>query len=150
MGSRHYTDELGEDACRAISVAIALDTLAGSPRMSCLTSGFEALDGFVDAVGSDIGLDIHPHRPLMRNSDHYNFVRRGIPALRMVAGFDEPGAGARFILTSADSRDKVPAAELKMGTLAAAETVWRALTWPGRIAPHKTPGEVEDLLNSIG
>ena len=150
MGSRHYADELDEDACGAVSVAIALDTMAGSPRMRCLTSGFAELDDFVDAVGADIGLDIRPYRPLMRNSDHYNFVRRGIPALRMVAGFDEPDAGARYLLTSADRRDKVSSADLKMGALAAAETVWRALTWPGQIAPHKSPDEVEDLLNSIG
>lgn len=150
MGSRHYADGLGEDACGAISVAIALDTLAGSPRMRCLTSGFEELDGFVDTVGAEVGLDIRPYRPLMRNSDHYNFVRRGIPALRMVAGFDEPEAGARYLLTSADRRDKVPAAELKMGAMAAAETVWRALTWPGPIAAHKSLAEVEDLLGSIG
>ena len=150
MGSRHYTDEMDDDACAAVSVAIALDTLAGSPRMRCLTSGFAELDDFVEAVGAGIGLDMRPYRPLMRNSDHYNFVRRGIPALRMVAGFDEPEAGARYLLTSADSRDKVPPADLKMGALAAAETVWRALTWPGPIAPHKTRAEVEALLNSIG
>ena len=41
----------------------------------------------------------------MRNSDHYDFVSRGIPAMRVVTGFDEPESGARYLLTSGDTRE---------------------------------------------
>ena len=45
----------------------------------------------------------------MQNSDHANFALAGIPAMRLVAGFDDPGANLRYVLTPADTRDKVAA-----------------------------------------
>ena len=77
--------------------------------------------------------------PLMRNSDHFNFAQRGIPAIRLVAGFDEPEAGAQFILTEADTSERVSMDELRRATIAAGVLVWSALEWPGRIASHKAP-----------
>ena len=60
-------------------------------------------------------------RPLMQNSDHANFALAGIPALRLVAGFDDPAANLRFVLTPSDTRDKVSPAELtQAATLSAA------------------------------
>ena len=52
------------------------------------------------------------YRPLMTNSDHANFAAAGIPAFRLVAGFDEPNAALRFVLTEADTREKVATSEL--------------------------------------
>ena len=51
-------------------------------------------------------------RPLMTNSDHANFAQGGIPALRLVAGFDDPAANLRSVLTPADTRDKIGRARL--------------------------------------
>ncbi|MBX6368040.1 MAG: hypothetical protein IRZ04_08665 [Rhodospirillales bacterium] len=36
----------------------------------------------------------------------------GIPALRLVAGFDDPTSNLRYVLTPADTRDKVAPEEL--------------------------------------
>jgi Zn-dependent M28 family amino/carboxypeptidase len=149
LGSRRYVDQLSDGMCRGISVVVNLDTIAGSSRLACLTSGFEELNAFVERVGIDIGYHFRPVLPVMRNSDHFNFVQRGVPAMRVVAGFDEPDAGGRFLLTSGDTCDKVPSGELKTAALAAAELVWCALTWSGSIARHKTPDEVKGLLGSI-
>ena len=146
LGSRIYADSLDDAACRAISAVINLDTLAGSPNLTCLTSGFAELDDFVRSVGATIGVRLRPVRPIARNSDHFNFARRGVPALRLIAGFDDPEAGARYLLTSGDTTDKVPTGELKLGTLAAAELAWAALNWPGPIAAHKSADEVAGLL----
>ena len=41
------------------------------------------------------------------NSDHGNFARAGIPALRLVAGFADPDAATRYVLTPLDTRDQV-------------------------------------------
>jgi hypothetical protein len=46
------------------------------------------------------------------NSDHGNFAVAGIPAFRLVAGYDDPAADVRFVLTPSDTRDKVARAEL--------------------------------------
>jgi aminopeptidase YwaD len=55
------------------------------------------------------------------NSDHANFALAGIAAFRLVAGYDEPDANVRFVLTPKDRRDKVSQTELvKAAQLAAA------------------------------
>jgi hypothetical protein len=48
----------------------------------------------------------------MANSDHYNFACHGIPALRLIAGFDRPESRVQHILSGHDTRDKVQLAEL--------------------------------------
>jgi Zn-dependent M28 family amino/carboxypeptidase len=65
---------------------------------------------------------------MMANSDHYNFARHGIPALRLVAGFDRPQSNVRYILTRGDSRDKVERSELASAASVAAVLVWQGLT----------------------
>jgi hypothetical protein len=137
LGSRRYVESLAAADRRRIAVVINLDTLTGSARLTCLTSGFDELESFVARTGERAGLSFGCVKPLMRNSDHFNFAERGIPALRVVAGFDDVQAGARYLLTQGDTADKVPPGELESGALAAAELVWSALTWPGPIARHK-------------
>jgi aminopeptidase YwaD len=140
LGSRIYLQSLGNSEQRKIAVVINLDTIAGSPRLTCLTSGFEELLFFVRQTYKEAGLDELPcHQPLMRNSDHYNFAQCGIPAIRLVAGFDEPEAGARFLLTEADTRERVSIEELRRATTTAGALVWSTLNWLGSIAGHKAP-----------
>lgn len=149
MGSYRYVNDLTEAERRAIAVNVNLDTVAGSPNLACLTSGYVELEDWVRSVGAEIGQGFRIVRPPKRNSDHYNYARRGIPALRLVAGFDEPDCRVRLILTPADTRDKAPAAELKNGAMAAAALVWRALNQPGPVAPHKTDEEAAELVSSL-
>jgi Zn-dependent M28 family amino/carboxypeptidase len=141
LGSTRYVDSLAPTERSSIALDINLDTLAGSTRFSCLTSGFEDLNHFVGAVSAAAGIEIPCYLPLLRNSDHYNFARLGIPALRVIAGFDEPTSGARFLLTEGDTAEKVSSTEIKLGTIIATELVWSALTWPGTIAQHRTTAD---------
>ena len=127
LGSRLHVEGLGEAGRRAISTVVNLDTLGGSADFTCLTSGFAALDDFVAAVSAARGLGLATWRPPMRNSDHFNFAERGIPALRLIAGFDDPEAGARYLLTEADTADRVSAGELRRGAAVAAELVLAAI-----------------------
>jgi hypothetical protein len=59
----------------------------------------------------------------MENSDHANFARAGIPAVRLVAGFDDASANSRYVLTPADTRDKIAPDELKRAAMLAAAIV---------------------------
>ena len=139
-GSRIFLQSLDEGEQRKIALVLNLDTLAGSPHLTCLTSGFDELEGFVGRSCASARMErLSCYGPLMRNSDHFNFAQRGIPAIRLVAGFDEPEAGARFILTEADTSERVSMDELRRATIAAGVLVWSALEWPGRIASHKAP-----------
>jgi aminopeptidase YwaD len=140
MGSRVFLQSLADSEQRKIAVVINLDTLAGSPQLTCLISGFDELQNFVSQACKITGIDELPcHRPLMRNSDHFNFAHCGIPAIRLVAGFDQPEAGVRFLLTEADTAEHVSMEELRLATTTAGALVWSALDWPGRIARHKPP-----------
>lgn len=132
LGSRLYVNSLSERQLGSISVVVNLDTLVGSPQLACLTSGFPDLERFVSALAPDAKFKCI--RPLLRNSDHFNFARLGVPAMRLVAGFDEPESDVRYLLTEGDRRDRVPASALKAGAGAAARLIWNALAFPGTIA----------------
>lgn len=148
-GSKVWVDEQTPEARRAIALEVQLDTIAGSPNMTCLSSEFPELAELAASVSRQIGTPIKVIRPIKRNSDHYNFARRGIPALRLVAGFDEPDCDVRYLLMGADTRDKVRAGEFKNGAAIAAEFVWHGLTRTGPIARHKSDEEMKPLLKGL-
>jgi hypothetical protein len=129
-GSRAWL--AGLDAARRarMAVNINLDSIAGGARLTALTSGFPALGPFLRDAAAQAGLPLAIHLPLMRNSDHANFADQGIPAVRLVAGFDEPASALRFLLTGADTRALVPLQELKGAAITAGALVWAALSAP--------------------
>ena len=52
----------------------------------------------------------------------------GIPAVRLIAGFDAPDSNLRLLLTAADTRDKVRPHELDQALRLATTLTWQALT----------------------
>jgi hypothetical protein len=133
-GSRQYVEGLAAIERDRIAVNVNLDSVVGSATLTALTSEFEELDRLLEAVAADVGIPIRTFRPMMANSDHYNFARHGIPAFRLVAGFDEPASQLRYLLTPADTLDKVAPGELKTAAMLCAELTLRACTWPGALA----------------
>ena len=111
-GSAAYVDSLAVAEREAIRLNLNLDSVAGSPDLTALTSGFPALEAWLRQRAAACGAALSFHRPLMANSDHYNFARAGIPAARLVAGFDRPESNLRYVLTPGDTRDKVRADDL--------------------------------------
>ena len=111
-GSAQYVQNLDESERRRIALNVNLNSVGGSPNLAALTSGFPALEPFLLGIAEATGIPLRTVRPLMQNSDHANFALAGIPAIRLVAGFDDPVANLRFVLTPADTRDKVSADEL--------------------------------------
>jgi hypothetical protein len=125
-GSRIWLAELSETERAAIVLNVNLDSVGGGRRLTALISDFPNLAPFVRQAEVPVGM----HLPLMMNSDHANFAAHGIPALRLVAGFDDPSSDIRHVLTAADTRDKVTRSELQTAALAAADMVWAALHAP--------------------
>ena len=62
-----------------IALNVNLDSVAGSPNLAALTSGYRGVEPFVLGVAEANGLDVRTVRPLMTNSDHANFAQAGIP-----------------------------------------------------------------------
>lgn len=127
-GSRVWLEGLSTQESAAMALNVNLDSVAGSPRLTALTSEFPALPAFVRQAVASSGGTIGIHPVLMTNSDHANFAAKDIPALRLVAGFDEPQSNLRHVLTAADTRDKAVPVELTGAALAAAAITWAALT----------------------
>lgn len=126
-GSREWLAALPGARRAAMALNINLDSLAGSPRLTALTSGFVRLGEFARSGASLAGGALGVHLPLMPNSDHANFAACGIPALRLIAGFDEPDSALRLLLTPADTRALVGEGDLRAATASAAGVLWRAL-----------------------
>lgn len=110
-GSARYVTGLSDEERKRIALNINLDTVAGGKRLAALTSGFAGLEPFLLQTAEASGHKLRCVRPLQMNSDHANFALAGIPAFRLVAGYDEPDANVRFVLTPADLRDKVAQAD---------------------------------------
>ena len=123
MGSREYVDELTAAERDNLKLVVNLDAVVGSPRLTALTSGFDELAPFLRSVSEQLGIALGSHAPMMANSDHYNFARVGIPALRLVAGFNEPQSQLRHLLTAGDTLEKISPAELKTACYLAAHLV---------------------------
>jgi Zn-dependent M28 family amino/carboxypeptidase len=111
-GSARYVAGLSDVEKQRIVLNINLDTVAGGKRLTALTSGFGGLEPFLLETAEANGHALRCVRPLQTNSDHANFALAGIPAFRLVAGYDNPSANVRLVLTPADLRDKVTEAEL--------------------------------------
>ncbi len=122
-GSAQYVKNLTDGERSKIALNLNLDSVAGSPHLAALTSGFGGVEPFLLRVAEDNGQSLRTVRPLMTNSDHANFAAGGIPAIRLVAGFDDPTAHLRVVLTPADTRDKVAQSELRQATLVTAALV---------------------------
>jgi hypothetical protein len=122
-GSAQYVQALSDAERARIALNVNLDSVAGSPNLAALSSGYAGVEPFLLQVAAANGQSVRTVRPLMTNSDHANFAAGGIPAIRLVAGFDDASAHLRVVLTPADTRDKVAQSELRQATLLTAALV---------------------------
>ena len=99
---------------------VNLDSVAGEAGLTALTSGVPGMAAFLRAALAPAGLRLPVAEPFFGNSDHANFLRHGIPALRLAAGYDLPHSNLRFLLTPADTPDKVRPEQLKHAAAIAA------------------------------
>jgi aminopeptidase YwaD len=127
IGSRIWLERMDEAARRSMVIDINLDSVGGAFGLTALTSGFERLDAWVKETAALASLPIATHLPLMANSDHANFAAHGIPAIRLLAGFNAPDSNLRFLLTAADTRDKVHPDQLDQALSLATALAWQAL-----------------------
>ncbi len=123
-GSRAWLAAQPAERVAGMRMNLNLDSVAGHGQLTALTSGFAGLPGLLRGAWPALGV----HEPLMPNSDHANFAARGVPAARIIAGFDEPASNLRFLLTAADRRQLTSDAELRAATSAIARMLWACLT----------------------
>lgn len=106
-GSKEWLKGLSKpERCR-MALNVNLDTVVGASSLTALTSGFSGLKPFLADAAKSAGVPLGFYEPLMPNSDHANFAAIGIPAFRLVSGFDEPRSDCRLVLTKFDHQDLV-------------------------------------------
>jgi aminopeptidase YwaD len=127
-GSAKVLSGLSADERGRMRVNINLDTVGGDETLTALVSESARMEALTHSASRLSGVAVATHWPLMENSDHANFHRAGIPALRLIAGFDRPASRVRHILSAQDTRDKVRPAELTQAAIVAAAMALVALT----------------------
>lgn len=125
-GSARWLADLAPTERARMCVNINLDTVGGDDSLTALTSGFEATARLTARAATLAGVPVAVHAPLMENSDHANFARAGIPALRLIAGFGRSASNVRHILSAEDTIDKVQPDELTRAAIVAAAMVLEA------------------------
>jgi len=126
-GSENYVSGLCEAERQEIKLNINLDCVAGSDRLTALTSNFAGLEPFLLEQSECCNVPLGLYRPHQMNSDHGNFAEAGIPAFRLVAGFNDINAKTRLVLTPHDTRDKVSGNELARAARLALQIAGAAL-----------------------
>jgi hypothetical protein len=86
--------------------------------------------GFAEVWECQCDEDGETYLPLMPNSDHANFAAHGIPALRLLAGFDRPESRVKAILSGADLPRLVREDELRRALRVTCVMAWQGLTAP--------------------
>jgi len=114
LASEEYIAALSEEEKRNILININLDAVAGDTDITAMISEYPGLGRLVSAASDKLGIKVRPYCPITPNSDHYHFANAGIPALRLVAGFDKPNSNLRHVLTERDRRDMVSDDQLIM------------------------------------
>ena len=112
LTSEKYVAALSPIERQSIRAVFNLDCVGGSKKFGAMTSGFSCLPRIVKKAAVAIGVDVHVFEPLLKNSDHYQFAVKGIPAMRLIAGFGDENSKLRNVLTEADTRDMVLEEEL--------------------------------------
>ncbi|MDQ8031410.1 M28 family peptidase [Bordetella genomosp. 1] len=112
-GSARYLADMDPAERARIKFDINLDTVAGDMSLTALISEFPALERVVSKAGASAGVPVGTWLPLMPNSDHANFARHGIPALRLTAGFGKPDSRVNRILSAGDVPGIIEERELR-------------------------------------
>ncbi|MCX8997941.1 M28 family peptidase [Rhizobiaceae bacterium BDR2-2] len=129
-GSALYVAGLDEAERAAIALNVNIDSVGFDHTLTALVSGYAALEPFLLGIAERENIGLRTYRPFQRNSDHANFAAAGIPAFRLVGGFDDANAPARHVLTAFDTRDRLDPAHMEKAAGLVTSIVAAALDAP--------------------
>lgn len=126
-GSARYVEELTDEERLAIVLNVNVDSVGTGLPVTALSSGFVNLEPFLISQAEKADVQLGLFRPLQMNSDHGNFAMAGVPAFRLVSGFNDPAANTRHVLTAEDNREKAEPEALAAAARLVLQTVVAAL-----------------------
>ncbi len=131
MGSEALADSLDLDRVRAV---VNIDGAGRFRNLAALTHGSEEIEDLVERTCDEWGQPVSFERDPHPYSDHWPFLRGGVPALQLQSNSGERGRGWGH--THADTRDKVDPRNLREHAMLAALLV--------RELAHADPSRIED------
>ena len=150
QGSRAYVGGLREEEIARIALNLNLDVVAGSSKFTFLCNGFSDLADWAREALRDEPARCEVSDWVANNSDHANYVARGVPAVRLLAGLNEKDSNCGFHLSPADTADKVGREDLTAATGAAARVLLKALASEAPLARARTREEAGRLMAHYG
>lgn len=126
-GSAEFVAALDETERAKIHCNVNVDTPVGYPRLYGLTAGNPLILELLRRASELGGTPVHPVYAHTTNSDHANFLAAGIPAVRLIGGYNDEAAGSRLLLTASDTRHRVEPLDLKHGAIVTALVTLSAL-----------------------
>jgi Zn-dependent M28 family amino/carboxypeptidase len=139
----HHADELNH-----IIFMLNLDGAAREMEIGLAVQGWSKLVEPLKAVASDI------QEPLLVNdrvglySDMFSFTVAGVPSAGLIPAGPRERRG--FSHTAADTVDKVSPKNLRRDAILIARLLLRLANWEEWPAHHKTPAEIEHMLEERG
>ena len=136
-GSRHMADTRDSDGIKAV---VNLDGVGGSRDLDIYTHGFDELREVFEATADALSVPIDVSDDVRPHSDHWPFVREGIPGLQGRSKTGESGRGWGH--THADTLDKLDIRDYRDMAVPLAEAVVR-LADDDLTIEHHDPDDVE-------
>lgn len=155
LGSEALAERLDADiGLSNVHTVCNVDGAGRARDLRAFTHGSDAVEALVDGVVADAGIPLHVERTPHPYSDHWPFLRTGVPALQLHSrppvGGEGPGGGSRgrgYTHTRADTRDKVDRRDLRTHAVWTALLVRELTRWD---LPRRDPAEVAVDLREAG
>ncbi len=117
-GSKHMAETRTLDDIRAV---VNLDAIGGSRTLGVGTHGFEELTDAFEHVSERLDTPLEIDEDIKPHSDHWPFVREGVPGIMAYSVSEESGRGWGH--THADTLDKLDRRDLRELAVLAADGV---------------------------
>jgi Zn-dependent M28 family amino/carboxypeptidase len=140
VGSAHYAERADHDRIKAI---VNNDGVVRGRTLSLYTHGFDELDDAGEAVADRMGHPVSTIPKLGPHSDHWPFVKWGVPGYHVMSETGSEGRGWGH--TYADTLDKLDRRDLREQSILLTELVVE-LAADDRSIAHRDPEAIADQL----
>ncbi|MDH5019220.1 M28 family peptidase [Halobacterium rubrum] len=145
QGASALADRLDPESVRAV---VNLDGAGRYRTLRAFLHGTDHFEGVLDRVSDDTGHPIEVRDAVHPYSDHWPFLRAGVPALQLHSVTPERGRGWGH--THADTRDKADARNLREHGMLAALVVRELASDDSETVPRPDGDALRDRLDDDG
>jgi Zn-dependent M28 family amino/carboxypeptidase len=143
-GSAHDGERRDGDAIEAV---VNNDGVVRGRTLKAYTHGFEGLAAAAETVADRFGHPVETIPELNPHSDHWPYVRRGVPGYHVTSETGSDGRGWGH--TRADTLDKLDKRDLREQAVLFTELVVHLASDDVRV-DHREPGEIAAQLEEEG